>query len=724
MKDIFLSPYDPKNTEDRIYKIWENSGYFNPDNLPTENDEVFSMVLPPPNVTGTLHLGHAYEDTLQDTVIRYQRMKGKKTIWIPGTDSAAIATQARVEKDLQKNEGKTRHDLGRDELVKRVFDFAKKSENTILNQIRKMGASLDWTRYAYTLDEKRNLAVNTAFKKMYDAGLIYRGSRIINWDNKGQTTISDDEVVYTDEKTKFYYFQYGPFVIGTARPETKFGDKYVVVHPNDERYKMFEHGQKIDLEWINGPITATVIKDEASNPEMGSGAMTITPWHSMVDFEIAEKYNLEKEQIIDKYGKLLPVAGEFTGMKITEAREKIVEKLKQKGLLVKVDENYIHNIPTSERTGAVIEPQIMEQWFVAVDKPFIIENSELPGIKNGDTVTLKQLMRVSVESGMVEMEQEGFKSVYLHWVENLHDWCISRQIWFGHRIPVWYKGKEVYCNTTPPTEDGYEQDPDVLDTWFSSALWPFSTLGWPENTNDLNKFYPTSFMSPAYEILQLWVSRMILMSNFHLGKIPFKKVLIHGLVRAKDGRKFSKSLNNGIDPLEMIEKYGADALRMGLIVGTAIGGDIKFDEQKVKGYKNFANKIWNITRYVLTSTENYDNSKPEKLNLEDEKNISELDDLITDITKDMDAYRYYMASEKLYHYVWHTFADKIIEDSKEKLKSEDATVVKSTQYTLIHLLKTSLKLLHPFMPFVTEEIWSNIKSEDDNLLIVTKWPTK
>jgi valyl-tRNA synthetase len=551
MKDIFLSPYDPKNTEDRIYKIWENSGYFNPDNLPTENDEVFSMVLPPPNVTGTLHLGHAYEDTLQDTVIRYQRMKGKKTIWIPGTDSAAIATQARVEKDLQKNEGKTRHDLGRDELVKRVFDFAKKSENTILNQIRKMGASLDWTRYAYTLDEKRNLAVNTAFKKMYDAGLIYRGSRIINWDNKGQTTISDDEVVYTDEKTKFYYFQYGPFVIGTARPETKFGDKYVVVHPNDERYKMFEHGQKIDLEWINGSITATVIKDEASNPEMGSGAMTITPWHSMVDFEIAEKYNLEKEQIIDKYGKLLPVAGEFTGMKITEAREKIVEKLKQKGLLVKVDENYIHNIPTSERTGAVIEPQIMEQWFVAVDKPFIIENSELPGIKNGDTVTLKQLMRVSVESGMVEMEQEGFKSIYLHWVENLHDWCISRQIWFGHRIPVWYKGKEVYCNTTPPTEDGYEQDPDVLDTWFSSALWPFSTLGWPENTNDLNKFYPTSFMSPAYEILQLWVSRMILMSNFHLGKIPFKKVLIHGLVRARWGRHPHGRIIGAVDDLAL-----------------------------------------------------------------------------------------------------------------------------------------------------------------------------
>lgn len=722
MKDIFLFPYNPKETENRIYEVWEKSGLFNPDNLPGERSEYFSVVLPPPNVTGTLHLGHAYEDALQDIAVRFQRMNGKKALWIPGTDSAAIATQARVEKDLQKNEGKTRHDLGREELVKRVYEFAKNSESTILNQIRKMGTSLDWSRYAYTLDDKRNLAVNTAFKNMFDAGLIYRGSRIVNWDNKGQTTISDDEVVYIDEKTKFYYFQYGPFVIGTARPETKFGDKYVVVNPNDDRYKMYEHGQKIDLEWINGPITATVIKDEASNPEMGTGAMTITPWHSMVDFEIAEKYKLDKEQIIDKYGKLLPVAGEFAGLKITDAREKIVEKLKEKGLLVKIEEDYTHNIPTSERTGAIIEPQIMEQWFVAVDKPFKIANSEIPGIKNGDEITLKQVMRISVESGAVDMEQEGFRSAYLHWINNLHDWCISRQIWFGHRIPVWYKDNEVYCDTTPPNGDGWEQDVDVLDTWFSSALWPFSTLGWPENTNDLKEYYPTSFMSPAYEILQLWVSRMILMSTFHLGKIPFKKVLIHGLVRAKDGRKFSKSLNNGIDPLEIIEKYGADALRMGLMVGSSIGSDIKFDEQKIKAYKNFANKIWNITRYVLTSTEGYDGIKPENLNDEDLVNISELEEIIKDVTKDMDEYRFYLAGEKLYHYVWHTFADKIIEGSKEKLKSENPETVKSVQYTLTYLLKTSLKLLHPFMPFVTEEIWSHIKTEDEKLLIVTNWP--
>lgn len=722
MKDIFLSPYNPTQTEGRIYEVWEQSGFFNPDKLPGERNDVYSIILPPPNVTGTLHIGHAYEDTLQDIAIRYHRMTGKKTLWIPGTDSAAIATQARVEKDLLKNEGKTRHELGREELVKRVFDFAKNSEGTILNQIKKMGASLDWSRYAYTLDEKRNLAVNTAFKRMYDAGLIYRGSRIINWDNKGQTTISDDEVIYTDEKTKFYYFQYGPFVIGTARPETKFGDKYVVVHPDDKRYEMFKHGQKIELEWINGPITATVIKDEASNPEMGTGAMTITPWHSMVDFEIAEKYNLDKEQVIDRYGKLMPIAGEFAGMKITEAREKIVEKLKDKGLLVKIDEDYIHNIPTSERTGAVIEPQIMEQWFIAVDKPFEIKKSEIPGIKDGEKITLKQAMRIAVESGAINMEQDGFKSVYMHWIENLHDWCISRQIWFGHRIPVWYKENQIHCDINPPSDEGWEQDPDVLDTWFSSALWPFSTMGWPEETKDLKDFYPTSFMSPAYEILQLWVSRMVLMSTFHLGKIPFKKVLIHGLVRAKDGRKFSKSLNNGVDPLEIIEKYGADALRMGLMVGSSIGNDIKFDEQKIKGYKNFANKLWNITRFVLTSIEGFNGNKPEMLIEQDLSNISELEEIMSDVTKDMENYRFYLASEKLYHYVWHSFADKIIEGAKEKLKSDDPNVVSSTQYTLLYLLKTSLKLLHPFMPFVTEEIWSHVKDENENLLIVTKWP--
>jgi valyl-tRNA synthetase len=703
MPDKFLKPYNPQATEPEIYKKWEASGYFNPDNLPGERTEPFSIVLPPPNVTGTLHVGHAYEDTLQDIIVRFQRMRGKKTLWIPGTDSAAIATQARVEKNIQKDEKKTRHDLGREELVRRVEEFAKNSEGTILAQVRKMGASLDWSRYAYTLDEKRNRAVYTAFKRMYDAGLIYRGHRIVNWDTKGQTTISDDEVVYEEEKSKFYYFQYGPFIIGTARPETKFGDKYVVVHPDDTRYKDYTHGQKINLEWINGPITATVIKDTASNMEMGTGAMTITPWHSVVDFEIAERHGLDKEQIIDKYGKLLPIAGEFGGIKISEAREKIVEKLQKKGLLVKIDEEYVHNVATSERTGAIVEPQIMEQWFVAVNKAFTIPHSEIPGIKSGSQVNLKQIMHMAVVSGAVEMSQEGFRSTYLHWINNLRDWCISRQIWFGHRIPVWYRDGEIYCDIQAPQGEGWRQEEDVLDTWFSSALWTFSTLGWPEKTRDLEIFHPTSFMSPAYEILQLWVSRMILMSGFHLGQVPFKKVLIHGLVRAKDGRKFSKSLNNGIDPLEMIDKYGADALRMGLIVGAAIGSDVKFDEQKVRGYKLFANKLWNIARFVL-SQEPQGELKPELK--------AEFDAMAKDVTKDIEEYRIYMAAEKLYHYIWDRFAAQIIEESKGKPEYSA---------TLYYILENSLKLLHPFMPFVTEEIWGSLPDKK-GLLLVEEWP--
>lgn len=724
-----LKPYNPTEEESAIYKKWEDSGYFTPENMVKDGltkpeAETFSIVLPPPNVTGTLHVGHAYEDTLQDIVVRFNRMSGKKTMWIPGTDSAAIATQARVEKNLQKEEGKSRHDLGREEMVRRVHEFAKNSENTILSQVRKMGASLDWSRYAYTLDEKRNTAVFTAFKRMYDAGLIYQGHRIVNWDPKGQTTISDDEVVYVEEKAKFYYFKYGPFVIGTARPETKFGDKYIVVNPNDEKYKDFSHGQQIELEWINGPITATVIKDEASDPDMGTGAMTITPWHSMVDFEIAERHGLDKEQVIDKYGKLLPIAGEFAGMKITEAREKIVEKLKEKGLLVKVEDDYVHNIATSERTGATIEPQIMEQWFVGVNTPFTIPHSEIPTIQSGNVTTLKQLMKAAVESGAVDMLQEGFRKTYFHWIENLHDWCISRQIWFGHRIPVWYRttntGKEVYCDIVAPEGEGWEQEVDVLDTWFSSALWTFSTLGWPEQTTDLTNYHPTSLMSPAYEILPLWVSRMILMSGFHLGQIPFKKVLIHGLVRAKDGRKFSKSLNNGVDPLDMINKYGTDALRMGLIVGSAIGNDVKFDESRINGYKLFANKLWNITRFILT---NHADESPETvLTPADEAVLTEWKAARDAITDDIKEYRLHVAAESIYHFIWDTFANGILEDSKPLLASEDAAIRLSRQKLLFTLLCESVTVLHPFMPFVTEAIWDVLPINDKNLLMVQPWP--
>ncbi len=725
MLEKFLKPYNPSETEQRLYDAWETSGSFNPDNLPeSEGRPPFSVVLPPPNVTGVLHLGHAYEDSLQDAVIRFQRMRGKRALWVPGTDSAAIATQARVEKEYSKRRGESRHDLGREELVRRVYEFAKNSEDTILSQVRRMGASLDWSRYAYTLDEKREKAVTTAFVRMYEAGLIYRGHRIVNWDPKGQTTISDDEIVYQEEQTTFYYFKYGPFTIGTARPETKFGDKYVVIHPDDARYKEWKHGQQLELEWINGPITATIIKDESIDMAFGSGVMTITPWHSMVDFEIAERHGLDKEQIIDEYGKLLPIAGEFAGMKIADARPKIVEKLHQKGLVVK-EEPYTHNIATAERTSCIIEPQIKLQWFVDVNRHFSLSHSEIPGIESGSTLTLKELMRAAVERGGVDMPQEGFRKAYFHWIGNLHDWCISRQIWFGHRVPVWYRGEEAFCGTEAPRGNDWEQDPDVLDTWFSSALWTFSTLGWPEKTDDLAKFHPTSFMSPAYEILFLWVSRMILMAGFHLGQVPFKTIMIHGLVRDSKGRKFSKSLGNGVDPLEMIDKYGADALRMGLLVGTALGNDIRFDESKVKGYKHFANKLWNIARFVLENAEKAGVTTLEPnpaLVPADLAHLQTLNALTKEVTDDFENYRIYLAADKLYHYAWHELADKILEESKPILASDDETAKTSRAQLLLFLLDRTLRLLHPFMPFVTEEIWQSMPTKDADFLMVARWP--
>ncbi|MSR70516.1 valine--tRNA ligase [Candidatus Kaiserbacteria bacterium] len=698
----FLKPYDPTATEGAIYKKWEESGYFNPDNLPGERAEAFTVILPPPNVTGTLHVGHAYEDALQDIVIRFQRMRGKKALWIPGTDSAALPTQARVEKDIQKEEGKSRYDIGRDELVKRVTEFAKNSESTILSQVRRMGASLDWSRYAYTMDEARNTAVFTAFKRMFEAGLIYRGNRIVNWDPKGQTTISDDETLYEERDAKLYTFRYSkdfPIPVATTRLETKVGDTAVAVHPDDERYRQYV-GQEYDAVFCDVPVHIKIIADPAVEPEFGTGALGVTPAHSQTDWDIAERHDLPRPQVINEYAKM-EVEGRLHGKKTAEARELVAEWLQSEGLLEKV-EDIKQNVSTSERTGAIIEPLPKLQWWIDVNKPFTIPYSEIPGVASGSETTLKALMRAAVESGAVDMPQEGFRKTYFHWIDNLRDWCISRQIWFGHRIPVWYRGEESTVSETSPGEE-WSQDPDVLDTWFSSALWPFSTLGWPEKTADLETFYPTSFMSPAYEILQLWVSRMILMGTFHLGVVPFNIVFIHGLVRAKDGRKFSKSLNNGVDPLLMIEKYGADALRMGLIVGAPLGSDVKFDEQKIKGYKLFANKLWNITRFVL-SQDSTGEIKPELK--------AEFDTMAQDVTKDLEEYRIYMAAEKLYHYVWDRFAAEILEESKGK-----------PEYgaTLYYLLENSLKLLHPFMPFVTEEIWDSMPSKKD-LLMVEHWP--
>ena len=734
MDDKLLKPYNPKETEDKIYKLWEESGFFAPEahppwvDNPSENlniGKTFSVVLPPPNVTGTLHLGHALEDSMQDLIVRYHRMRGKKVLWLPGTDHAAIATQSRVEKEIQKKEGKSRYDLGREEMLKRINKFAQESHDTIVSQVKKMGASLDWSREAFTLDEKRDLAVKTAFKKMHGAGLIYRGNRIVNWDPKGQTTISDDEIVYEERKNKFYTFKYGPFEIGTARPETKFGDKYVVMHPDDKRYKKWKHMQKIKVEWINGPIEATIIKDKTIDMEFGTGVMTITPWHSHEDFALAEKYKLDKKQIIDKFGKLLPIAQEFAGIKISDAREKIVQKLKAKGLLVSINENYINRVATAERTGGIIEPQIMLQWFIDVNKP----------IKERGNKTLKDLMREPIKKGEIKIIPGRFEKVYYHWIENLRDWCISRQIWYGHRIPVWYRGNEIYCDTQAPKEDGWIQDEDTLDTWFSSGLWTFSTLGWPasvkttagqpEKTGDLKNFHPTTLINPGYEILFFWVARMILMSQFLLGEIPFKTVYLHGILRDKNGKKFSKSSGNNMDPVDIISKYGADALRMSLIVGIGAGNDSNFDEHKVKGYKNFANKIWNIARFVLENAkENSQGTAPEmQKDSAFSALVEEFEAMIEDITSDMENYRFHIASEKIYHYLWHRFADVIIEDSKKIIKNggKEAEEIKIVLY---YILENSLKILHPFMPFITEKIWSLMKKrKKDDLILVAKWPS-
>jgi valyl-tRNA synthetase len=720
----FLAPYDPTRFEDGIYKLWEDSGYFNPDvcvkdGVTAPDAEPFSIVLPPPNVTGILHMGSALMLVIEDILVRYHRMRGYRTLWLPGTDSAAIATQSKVESEIYKTEKKTRYDLGREELLRRIDAFTEVSKATIINQVKKMGSSLDWSRYAYTMDEKRYHAVMEAFVRMYNAGLIYRGDRIVNWDPKGQTTISDDEIVYKEEAAKFYYFQYGPFVIGTARPETKFGDKYVVMHPDDERYKEYRHGQKIDLEWINGPITATVIKDTAGDPEMGTGAMTITPWHSVVDFEIAERHGLDKEQIIDQYGKLLPIAGQFAGMHISKAREQIVEKLQRKGLVVKMEENYIHNLATAERTGEVIEPQIMKQWFIAVNKSVLFPD--------GKTQTLKERMRESVASGAITILPERFQTTYYRWIDNLRDWCISRQIWFGHRIPAWFKDGEITVQIESPG-DGWQQDPDTLDTWFSSGLWTFSTLGWPDATDDLQTYHPTTVIETGYDIIFFWVARMILMSGFLLGDIPFRHVYLHGIVRDGQGRKISKSLGNNIDPLDMGEKYGMDAVRMSLVTGMAPGTDSKISEEKIRGYKHFANKFWNISRFVLQNTSGLDMNAT--YTDADEARERAFQTLTDEITGEIDNFQIHLAIEKLYHYLWDILAAEMLEESKKIFRAGTTENVVSRKRLLSSILVDSLKLLHPFMPFVTEAIWqllpAEMKSEENkgtDMLMVAKWPT-
>jgi len=712
MDEKFKKPYDSAATEPRIYALWEESGYFNPDNLPNRTKGPFTISMPPPNATGQLHMGHMLGMTLEDIIIRFRRMQGYEALWLPGTDHAAIATQARVEKDISKAEGKSRHDLGREELVRRIDAFVEGSRDTIRKQIRATGASCDWSREAFTLDAPRNRAVNRMFKDMYDAGLIYKGLRIVNWDPKGQTTISDDEIVHEERAGKLYTFKYSkefPITIATSRPETKVGDTAVAVHPDDARYQEYI-GNEYDLEFAGVPLHIKIVADESVEPEFGTGALGVTPAHSHIDWEIGQKNSLPHPQVIDERAKMM-VAGPLNGLKVGEAREKVVEWLKEQGLLEK-EEDIKQNISTAERTGGTIEPLPKLQWFVDVNRP----------IRERGSKSLKELMLEPVRSGAITILPSHFDKTYFHWIENLRDWCISRQIWYGHRVPVWYRGEEIMVGEAPSEDwatDGWTQDEDTLDTWFSSGSWTFSSLGWPDETPDLARFHPTDVLETGHDILFFWIARMILMSQFALGQIPFRTVYLHGLIRDAQGRKFSKSLGNGIDPIVMIDKFGADASRMAIIVGNTPGMDTRLSEEKIKGYKHFANKLWNITRFILENTEDADLHAP--LAEADTALQAELSTLAADITKDLEAYRMYLAAEKLYQYAWDGLAARIIEESKPILTGEDAAARASRAASLRALLRTLLILLHPFMPFVTEEIWQSLP-ETEGMLMVASWP--
>jgi valyl-tRNA synthetase len=719
--------YEPGQYETDIYALWEKSGVFVAD--PKSKKKRFSISMPPPNETGTLSIGHALFLTLQDIMARHARQQGKDVLWLPGTDHAALAVNAIIEKKLAE-EGTNKHAVGREVFLARTRDFVATSRGTMLLQMRAMGASCDWTRLRYTLDDSLSRCVNEVFLKMYRDGLIYRGYRIVNWDPNLETTVSDDEVSYRQETTPFYTFEYGPFQISTARPETKFGDKYVVMHPDDKRYAQYKHGDTFTAEWINGPVIATVIKDAAVDASFGTGVMTITPWHDHTDFEIAERHHLDKEQIIDFHGRLLPIASEFAGMPILDARPKIVEKLRKKGLLVTEDTKYIHNIAINERGKGTIEPQIKLQWFVDVNKPTVKWQ--------GKSRSLKEVLQAVIHDGDITLVPERFNKTYFNWIDNLRDWCISRQIWWGHRIPIWYRTHadgqvETYAGLVPPIDDGkegwrtWEQDPDTLDTWFSSALWTWSTLVDPTlavdyslslndilaKSPDFQAYHPTTIMETGWDILFFWVARMILSTTYATGQVPFKTVYLHGLIRAEDGKKMSKSRPESIiDPLDVIPKYGTDALRMALIMGVTPGNDQSWGWSKIEANRNFCNKLWNIARYSegLNGEVGASNLKPKTD--ADHWILSKLQRLANGTAEDIENLRFSEAYEKLYHFVWDDLADWYVEASKA---APNAAFLQG-------VLRSVLIIAHPFAPFVTETIWQTFDIEEGSVLARELWP--
>jgi valyl-tRNA synthetase len=719
--------YNAADYEDAIYKLWEESGAFRPEAAKDKSKHPFVITMPPPNATGQLHLGHSVMLALEDIMCRFARMKGHPTLWIPGTDHAGIATQTTVERKIASEEGKTRHDYGRKDFVQVVKDFVENSQDTIRNQTRKMGASCDWSREYYSLDESLTRTVYATFSKMFKEGLIYRGNRIVNWCTRCHSSISDDEVEYQEQKTNFYHFQYGPFEIGTVRPETKYGDHIVVVHPEDERYKQY-HGKKIQVEWLaDEPITATVFADPLSDMEMGTGVMTITPAHSFVDFDLAKEHGFEITQMIDEDGKMTAANGPHEGITVEKARETYVDILQKKGLVNKIDKEYENKLSICSRCKTPVQPLVSKQWFIDVNHPVNSWDHKNLQLEEGRAYSVKEVMQHVVRSSQIQITPEREFKRYFQWIDNLRDWCISRQLWWGHQIPVWYQESnpdEVKVNDTSPGK-GWIQDEDTLDTWFSAGLFTFSPLKWIDGHDDFKKFHPTSVMETGYDILFFWVARMILMTTYMTGQVPFEKVYLHGMVRDRDGKKMSKSRpETCIDPLDIIPKYGADALRLSLFVGSSPGADSRLYDEKIAGYRNFINKLWNVSRYILMSasknvgTNNHlslhadPDFRPTPQTLADKWIVSKFNHLIQSTTEKLEAMDFSSAAEDLYHFTWNELADWYIEIAKVEGSKDD---------TLLYILRKLLILWHPFTPYVTEEIWKNLGQSD--LLISTRWPS-
>lgn len=707
--------FESQTFEEEIYKNWNEKGYFKPSDDKTKKP--YTIVIPPPNITGKLHMGHALDETLQDILIRYKRMQGFNTLWVPGTDHASIATEAKIVEKL-KAEGITKEDLGRDGFLKRAWEWKEEYGGTILNQLKKLGCSCDWSRERFTMDEGLSNAVTEVFIDLYNKGLIYKGKRMINWCPYCNTSISDAEVEYEEEPTHLWHVKYpvkgeeGKFVIvATTRPETMLGDTGIAVHPDDERYKDLV-GKTVILPIMNKEIP--IIADDFVEKEFGTGAVKLTPAHDPNDYQAALKHNLEIIPVFDEEFKMNNLVPEYKGMDMYEAREKIVERLQKEGYLVKI-EDYNHNVGKCYRCHHTIEPHISEQWFVKM------EPLAKPAIE-------------AVRTGKVEFVPERFDKIYYNWMENIQDWCISRQLWWGHRIPAYYcqecgeviVSKEEPHKCTKCGSTNLKQDEDTLDTWFSSALWPFSTLGWPEQTEDYKYFYPTSTLVTGYDIIFFWVARMIFSALEHTGQVPFDKVFIHGIVRDSLGRKMSKSLGNGIDPLEIIAKYGTDALRFSLVLGISPGNDIRYMPEKLESASNFANKLWNASKFVLSNMpENgsklAEDKLPANLCYEDKWILSKLNKLVKEVTNNLENFELGIATQKVYDFIWNEFCDWYIEMVKSRLYDENCTTKFAAQYTLNKVLKDSLKLLHPVMPFVTEKIYMQLYHNDESIMI-SKWP--